>query len=391
MDIPGVQFLLERYVRHAARRDPVLPLPPGPPIRRPRRILVAVTTGMGDIILATPVIDSLRTAFPDAEIALFCRQAWVSLFTGDPDLAAVLPYYGKSRRVWATRAALRRFAPDLVVAPHINDPDILPLLYLSGARQIVRVPWGTTRFSDLLSNQGIEAQRLAIKGLHVVDERLRVVEALGLQATSRIPRLTVEPGLAEALAVRARAATGCETYAVFHVFSADVYRTVPEDLVRTSLAALRAKYPKIGWVLTGSAADRSALLTMTAGLGVGIWVAAGELKLNETAACIRGACAAIAPDTGNLHLAAALDRPVLALFSPTREAPTRAQVVSPRTASAPVQVLEVPAVCDPCVGRRCPHRPVACLQAFRVEDVVERFGMLIRQGEVGHPRGGQDA
>lgn len=379
MDIPGVQFMLESYVRHAARRDPVLPLALAD--RPPRRILIAVTTGMGDVILATPVLDALRAAFPVAEIALFCRKTWVSLFAGDPRLACVIPYYGKSRRVLATRAALRCFSPDLVVAPHINDPDVLPMLYLSGARQIVRVPWGTTRYPELLSNRGSAAQRHAIQGLHVVDERLRAVEALGLPVVSRTPCLNVAPTLAASLQSRAQAETGCEAYAVLHVFSADVYRTVPKDLARGSLSALRARHPKIGWVLTGSAADRSELLQIAAGLGVGVWVAAGELALDETAACVSAACAVIAPDTGNLHLAAALDRPLLALFSPTREAPTRAQVVGPRTASAPVKIIEVPAVCEPCVGRRCPHRPVTCLQAFRVEDVVEQFSVLLEQSK----------
>ena len=55
MDIPGLQFLLERYVRYAAARDPVLPLD-REMVRSSRRVLVAVTTGMGDLILAAQKI-----------------------------------------------------------------------------------------------------------------------------------------------------------------------------------------------------------------------------------------------------------------------------------------------------------------------------------------------
>jgi ADP-heptose:LPS heptosyltransferase len=274
---------------------------------------------------------------------------------------------------------LRHFAPDLVVAPHINDPDVLPLLYLSGARQVVRVPWGTTRFPELLSNRDDPAQRESVRGLHVVDERLRLIEALGLPVVSRIPRV-VAPPQTEMQREQVMAATGTTQYAVLHVFSADVYRTIPAELARNCLRELSEKYPNIAWVLTGSVADRAALEEIAFGCGSKIWVAAGELSIDQSAACLSRALAVISPDTGTLHLAAALDRPVLALYSPTREAATRAQVVGPRTLTSLSRVLEVPSVCDPCVGRRCPHRPVKCLQAFQVNDIVAAFGQIIDPG-----------
>lgn len=380
MDIPGLQFALEYYVRRAAMRDPVLPINLEA-IRASRRILMAVTTGMGDLILASPVLESLRVALPDAKIGLYCRQAWAPLFREDPRVDEVISYHGKSRRFFSTIAALRRFAPDLVVAPHINDPDVLPMLYLSGARSIVRVPWGTTRFPELLSNRGYEDQRRSIQGVHVVDERLRTIEALGLKIATRVPRVFVGPDNEFAVRSQILAATGCQEYAVMHVFSADVYRTIPADLARQSLLALCQKFPGLAWVLTGSQEDRSSLCKIADGLAPQVWVAAGELSIDANAACLGAARGIISPDTGSLHLAAALDRPVLALFSPTREAPTREQVVGPRTATAPTRVLEVAAVCDPCVGRRCPHRPVKCLENFRVEEIVVAFGQLIEVGQ----------
>ena len=70
----------------------------------------------------------------------------------------------------------------------------------------------------------------------------------------------------------------------------------------------------------------------------------------------------------------------LAAARQTREAATRAQVVGPRTLKATSQILEVSSVCDPCVGRRCSYRPVKCLQAFQVNDVVSAFAQIIEPG-----------
>lgn len=379
MDIPGLQFFLERFVRRKAAIDPVLPLDQKT-VLETKRILVAVTTGMGDLILASPVIASLKAAFPEAKIALYCRKEWAPLFTKDPRVNEVIVYFGKSRRFFPTIRALRSFSPELVVAPHINDPDVLPMLYLSGARHIVRVPWGTTRFPELLSNRGIEEQRNSPPGLHVIDERLRVIEALGLAVATRVPQVFADPDKGAELRVHIEKLTGCAQYAVLHIFSADAYRTIPAALASACLKSFRQKYPDLAWVLTGSNQDRPALFKIAEGLGDAVWVAAGALSIDQSAACLLGAQGVIAPDTGTLHLAAALDRPLLALLSPTKEAPTREQVVGPRTASAPTLVLEVPSVCDPCVGRRCPYRPVKCLEAFEADDIVRAFGQLLESG-----------
>jgi ADP-heptose:LPS heptosyltransferase len=177
MNPPFVDALLFSHVRRKASFAPVRPLEQLR-IGDIRRVLVVLTTGLGDAILSTPVLPALRAALPHADIRLFCRAAWEPLFAADPDLSAVIPYRGKYRHFFSTLRALRDFSPELTVVLHGNDPDILPLCYLSGSPFIVRIPTTGTRYGFLLSNSDRVADRTTLPLLHYIENRLRRINTL---------------------------------------------------------------------------------------------------------------------------------------------------------------------------------------------------------------------
>ncbi len=58
----------------------------------PERILVTRMKFIGDVVLTTPVIRSLRAAFPDAFIAYMGDAGGVSLLRENPFLDKIIPY-----------------------------------------------------------------------------------------------------------------------------------------------------------------------------------------------------------------------------------------------------------------------------------------------------------
>jgi ADP-heptose:LPS heptosyltransferase len=86
------------------RRTDVAALDP----TRVRRILVISSTGIGDTLFSTPAIRTVREAYPHAYIAGMLRYRHADLFRSNPHLDAVIPYYGKYRRVVRTIAPLRQ-------------------------------------------------------------------------------------------------------------------------------------------------------------------------------------------------------------------------------------------------------------------------------------------
>jgi ADP-heptose:LPS heptosyltransferase len=95
---------------------------------------------------------------------------------------------------------------------------------------------------------------------------------------------------------------------------------------------------------------------------------AGATSLSELAAIIRRAAICITNDSGPMHLAVALDRPVVSIFGPTDSlwiGPYR----------RPDAVVSAKLRCSPCYLRRmsrCPHEH-ACMRGIHVEAVIERI------------------
>ena len=58
----------------------------------PQRILVVRLDRIGDVVLSTPVIQALRTAFPQVFIAMMVRPACQEILEGNPYLDEVLVY-----------------------------------------------------------------------------------------------------------------------------------------------------------------------------------------------------------------------------------------------------------------------------------------------------------
>lgn len=363
MDIPFAESLLEGWTRRAARREPVRPLA-SLELSRVRSVLLVLTTGLGDAVLSTPVFAALRRALPQARIALFVRASWAPLFAVETDLDAVIPYHGKWRRFGSTLGALRAHAPDLALVLHGNDPDVLPLAYLAGARHILRIPTTGTRYDWLLSNAGREADRATVPGWHYIDNRLRILDSLGITPVRRSPVVRSSPTALERVAAWRQRRLGAADYWVLHPWAADRYKTWPKAQVGEFLAAANERWPGMRVVITGSGRERAAAEAVGAGCAAAV-VAAGELAIDETAALLAGARAVVAPDTGLLHLAAALDVPCVGLY-----APTRSELVGPRTASATVRALQKPLTCEPCLEKRCPYADAKCMEQFTAGVVV---------------------
>lgn len=365
MDLPLAEGMLEVWVRRAAARRPVESLAS---LHLPsvQRVLLVLTTGLGDAVLSTPAFQAVRRALPQARIALFVRNAWAPLFHAERDVDEVIGYHGKWRRFFSTLGRLRSFSPELTLVLHGNDPDVIPLAYLAGSRHIVRVPTAGTRFGRLLSNSQREQDKATVDGLHYIENRLRVLETVGIAPVLHVPAVHLSDAQIHAARAWVERQIGRRAFIVVHRHAADRYKTWPRAKAMEFLRDALSLYPDLGVVLTGAGADRGDAAEMAAPFPSGrVVVAAGTFDIGGTAGLITLARAVVAPDTGILHLAAALDVPTIGLFSPTRPA-----LVGPRARTASVVVLVKGLTCTPCEEKRCPHNPALCMAQFSGAEVL---------------------
>ncbi len=330
------------------------------------RILVISSTGIGDTLFSTPAIRALREAYPRAHITAMLRARYLDLFRNNPHVDAVIPYYGKYRRLPSTLRALRRGRFDVAAILHGNDPDIIPLAYLSGARLILRIPNDSTRFRFLLSNAALTPENNVMPGQHGLEMRLRIAGLLGAKSDDRRMVLVVEPEAERNVAayLAARGVRSADPVVGFQVGASNVSRMWFGDqfaelgrrLLETDLALRIA--------ITGSPAERAYCQMVADAIGGGdrVLVTAGDLTLPQVAALVDRLGVLVAADTGTLHMALAVGRPAVALY-----AMADSRVTGPDPADRRYRIIQKWRTCDPCYGKACPF-PM-CMQNITVDEV----------------------
>ncbi len=333
---------------------------------RVERILAISSTGIGDTLFSTPAIRALREGYPRAHITAMFRARYMDLFRNNPHVDAVIPYHGKYRRLSSTIAALRRGRFDVAAILHGNDPDIVPLAYLSGARFVVRIPNDSTRFRFLLSNAAPTPEHNVIPGQHGLQMRLRIAGLLGAGSDDRRMVLMVDPEAARAVAayLEGQGVRPGDPLVGFQVGASTVSRMWFGDQFAGLGRRLLAADPAVRIALTGSPAERAYCRMVADAIGAGdrILVTAGDLTLPQVAALVDRLAVLVAADTGTLHMAVALGRPAVALY-----AMADSRVTGPDPADGRYRVIQKWRTCDPCYGKACPF-PL-CMQNITVDEV----------------------
>lgn len=301
--------LLDLYVRsHVARH-------PGQ-IRhiedlegKPKRFLVISSTALGDTLLSTPAIRSLRKSFPDARISLLVHKNVAPLMAGLPHIDAMILYHGGYRRFWSTLAEIRRERPEAVLIFHGNGPQDIAFGVLSGARYILKHPTSSPHRRYLSFN--FEPVRQ-----HTIEERLDMVRKIGGRCIERemevpFPEDSKKAGKVAGL-------VGAEGDVVgFQIGAANIYKMWPIDRFIELARRILAVSPGTRIVLTGNANESRLAQRIADACGDRVINSCGMFQIDELPYLLSRFRLLVTNDTGTLHLAIALKVPTISLFSAT--------------------------------------------------------------------------
>ncbi len=355
----------------------------GPPVdwRGLRRLLVVRPDNLGDVLLAGPAIAALRAAAPRARLDLLASPA------GAP-AAALLPGIDDTvvaRVSWqqlpTTQEPARAGAPDpeLVAALAGRGYDAAVVLtsfsqspWPAGyALQCAGVPVraGTSKeFGGTALTHWVPAPD---DGLHQVDRALYVLRRLGVPGGAATLRAEI-PGRARAHAAAALAASGLDPgapYAVLLPGASCPARRWPAERFAGVAGRLAAR--GLPAVVTGPAAERELVDTVTAGAPPGVSGLVGALDVPGLAGLLAGAAVAVTNNSGGMHLADAVGTPIVALFAGTEEEGQ----YRPRSVRA--AVLRAPTWCSPCHQLRCPFE-LECLDVTPAAVAAAALGLAGR-------------
>jgi len=104
-----------------------------------KNVLVVSNTGLGDTILGTPAIKSLRKSFPELNITFMVNEKMYSLFEGFPYVDDFIMYKRGFINQLKIVSQLRKRNIDTIFLFHSNGPEDIFFSILSGAKNILKM------------------------------------------------------------------------------------------------------------------------------------------------------------------------------------------------------------------------------------------------------------
>ena len=324
----------------------------------PERILIIKPSAIGDVVHALPVLNLLRKRWPAAKISWLITPACAGLLEGHPQLDELILFerkqFGHAWRSPRVAKALWRFARDL----RRRRFDLV--IDLQGLLRSGWLAWETGAATRIGFSNARElgwifyTHRIPIhtQEQHAIDRYLAVAAALGCE-TDRVefPFATTE----EDRAAVAKMLPEGKPFAVLLPGTNWATKRWPIEHFAACVEPLKSRFG-LQTIIAGGPGD-SELAKKIDGLNL-----CGKTTLRQLVALLERAELVIANDSGPMHIASALGKPLVTPFGPTNPVRT-----GPYRRMDTVIRLDLP--CSPCYSRRCPHQ--SCLKWLDAEAVLQ--------------------
>jgi len=322
-------------------------------------ILIVRFSSIGDLILTTPLLRSIRERHPGARITFVVREDMADALRHNPRIDDLI--------AWPRGAPLRNLARRLRAERWTHRLDLHGSLRSRLLRSMVGGRWTSypkhrIRRNLLIITHGTRGGPLG----HVAERYFAAARQLDVTPDGKAPEFFTSPA-AETAAVafldRHRLGHGRPIVALAPGAAHFTKRWPPQHW----MALARQLSTTHDLVIVGGTAERTVADAMVAVAGERAASAAGQVSLDGTAALVRRAAALVAGDTGVLHLATAVGTPVVGLYGPTIEAfgffPYASTAIT----------LQHQLACRPCSSQGGPVCPLGhhhCLVKLMPEEVM---------------------
>jgi len=332
-----------------------------------QNIIVRMPNWVGDLVMATPVLTDLKRAYPHASITAMCRSPISDLLCEDEAIDELFSFHK------VTPLGLKEEKKDMIAKIQAGKFDVGILLTNSFSsawwfwqgKVHRRIGYSHFPRSLLLTDPVAEPPQKQ----HQVDSYKALLEPLGISRSSTMPRLYVQDKeIREAkellrwhgyrVGKKLIGMNPGAAYGVAKCWPAERYRALAVELLKDDV-----------WIVVfGDAASKALIQSICGDLGERVINLAGATSIRELVCLIQECDVLVTNDSGPMHIAAAMETPLVALFGSTDK-----QVTGPYGQEKSVVCRKV--ACSPCLKRVCPI-DFRCMTQISVEEVSEKVRQI---------------
>ena len=338
-----------------------------------KNILVIIRHQMGDMLLTTPMLRSLRIQYPDAKITLVTKNStkFNQIFKNDTSFVDEVKEYENGFENFINLVKeLRDNKTDLAVVPSTVTFSVTNHLIAYYSHAKIRVGASAINALDNRADFLLNLKKDFLwesKNVHFIERNLDIIRQLGFQPRERKIKIELkkentgfaEKYLAENFPDSTRPVIG------FHAGAAKPANVwAPENFAELALR-LAKKYNAYIYISEGpddtvyvskfagllENSDNSGTLKSESGVLMNDTPVIGRLSIQNCASVIQRLNLFVTNDTGIMHLASGVDTPLIALFGPARASdwgPIGEDKISIQSASSNINNISVNRVFEIC-------------------------------------------
>jgi heptosyltransferase-2 len=342
------------------------------PKEAPKNIIVRMPNWLGDAVMATPIIADLHSYFPGATITAMCQANIAPLLTHDPNINEILSY--KRPSGWIHRGKHLEIIENLRKGKY--DLGMLLTNSWSSAwwfwRGRVQNRLGfAANLRSFLLNKAVSYPKNK-ETQHLVKTYKALLEPLGVPLSETPPKLYLSPKeIQEAQEMLKRLDIDLSKHTLIGINPGAAYGSAkcwPPDRFE-ALTKRLLEDSNVRIIYFGDNAGAPLVNNICNHFPEGVYNLAGKTTIRELMALINCCSAILTNDSGPMHIAAALQTPLLALFGSTNEVKT-----GPSPAG---KVIHKHVECSPCYKRVCPI-DFRCMKRIDVDEVYHELLQVLK-------------
>lgn len=339
-----------------------------------KRILIVRTDRIGDVLLSTPVIKTLRDNYPNAYIAMMVSPYAKDIVEDNPYLDAVIIYdkdgkHKSWRRSLKFARNLRKRRFDLAVILHPTNRAHLVTFFAGIPRRI-----GYNRKFGFLLTDGIEhTKQLGQK--HELEYNLDLLRCIGIVDYDKnifMPIREDSEKWADDFLKQEGLKVNDKLLAI-HPGASCPSKIWPNERFSEVADRLAAKY---GFKVLVIAGPKDVTLAQNVSknmrnLAVNL---GGKTSVTQLASLLKRCALLISNDSGPVHIASAVGTPVISIFGRSQKGlgPKRWGPINKRD-----RILHKEIGCIECLAHNC-EKSFACIKAISIDDVLNMADSILQ-------------